>query len=595
MISAPDRVAEAVAPAAAERTVPGRWASAVFQSKVFAYRLRRAIADFGSRPRRLAKSAGGIFPAIVAESRTPLWPLAQRSGAPSAERLYELGKVQNLRRAAARLDGIVIPAGGVFSFWRQLGRTSRRRGFVTGRMLQEGCLVPATGGGLCQLSNALYDAALQAGCEIVERHAHSRVVAGSAAAFGRDATVAWNYVDLRFRSSIKLQIEARLSRDQLVIRFRSQSSGTAAPAPLSGLAGRGRAAQSCGTCGETACFRHEHGPKRAIAPRTAYLVDENWPEFQAYIAKRCGPDDALGVPVDGGRWHLPRYRWHLPGVSVAKSAMFPTLARAIAIRRAPAQGPARRLAELRGAERIAGRLATLLRPDITTVCVAQSLLPYLWRDGHLGGRQVGVLMTRLPMAALQARLDVAFSARPERGTLGDFRAPPALVEAEAEALAYASRIVTPHEEIARLFPDTSVRLDWRLPAAGPIGRQSPIPRRVAFPGPTIARKGAHAVRAAARALGLEIVVLGGELEGPDFWNGVAARRVEPGEDWLAWVAAVVQPAIAEERPRHLLAALAAGVPIIATAACGLGAQEGVTLVPADDPDALIAALGAVLA
>ena len=83
------------------------------------------------------------------------------------------------RRAAASLDGILVPAGEVFSFWRQVGRTTRRRGYVTGRMLQQGCFVPSTGGGLCQISTALYEAALDSGCEIVERHAHSRIVPGA--------------------------------------------------------------------------------------------------------------------------------------------------------------------------------------------------------------------------------------------------------------------------------------------------------------------------------------------------------------------------------------------------------------------------------
>ena len=48
----------------------------------------------------------------------------------------QFGKVENLRRAAALFDGSTIPEGGVFSFWKQLGRPSRRRGFVAGRMLQ---------------------------------------------------------------------------------------------------------------------------------------------------------------------------------------------------------------------------------------------------------------------------------------------------------------------------------------------------------------------------------------------------------------------------------------------------------------------------
>ena len=44
----------------------------------------------------------------------------------------------------------------------------------------------------------------------------------------------------------------------------------------------------------------------------------------------------------------------------------------------------------------------------------------------------------------------------------------------------------------------------------------PIP---SFVGPTIARKGAYEVRDAARALDLEVVLLGSELEGAEFWSG----------------------------------------------------------------------------
>jgi len=68
-------------------------------------------------------------------------------------------------------------------------------------------------------------------------------------------------------------------------------------------------------------------------------------------------------------------------------------------------------------------------------------------------------MTRLPMTALQARLDAAFARHPERKTLGDFRAPEWLVRAEREALAYASRIVTPHAEIAAMYPGKAPKLD----------------------------------------------------------------------------------------------------------------------------------------
>ena len=87
------------------------------------------------------------------------------------------------------------------------------------------------------------------------------------------------------------------------------------------------------------------------------------------------------------------------------------------------------------------------------------------------------------------------------------------------------------------------------------------------------------------ALGLEVVLLGSNLEGADFWSGVRTSR-----DIGGGVAAFVQPALLEDKPRKLLAALASRLPVIATPACGLPSQSGLTLVPSGHVDALIAAL-----
>ena len=602
MTVATTRSPRAAAAEPAKWGIPTRRANLMFCAKRMLHQLRRGAQDFLAGPQLLSKSGDAAFSVMVGASSTPLWSEAQPE-----ERLYELGKVHNLRRAAAALQGVVVPAGALFSFWKQIGRTARRRGFVAGRMLQEGCLIPATGGGLCQLSNALYETALQAGCEIVERHAHSRIVPGAAAADGRDATVAWNYVDLRFRPRDAMRIEAQVTRDELIVRFRARtpSRNKREPRPQAVRATPvtpGVAARTCATCGETGCFRHEHriDNRHGGIPdddRCAFLVDENWPEFQEFVENVRRSGDVLGLPLDGATWRLPRYDWKREGFADVGSAPLQALRRALEVRWAPAQGPARRTAEQAGAERIAARLSRLLVPDVTKVVVAQWLLPFLWRNGHLGGRDVEVLMTRLPMQELHARLDRAFAAHPERKTLGDFRAPAELIEAEAEALAYASRIITPHSEIGRLFAEKAIMLDWRRPAVLPRVEPTPSARRIAFPGPTVARKGAYEVRDAARALDLDVLLLGSELEGPDFWDGVRTRKFDnPCEPngWLKEVALVVQPAIAEERPRYLLAALAADVPVIAAPACGLASQDLLTIVPANDLTALIAALRASL-
>ena len=483
----------------------------------------------------------------------------------------------------------MIPAGAAFSFWRQVGPPLAARGFVPGRMLKQGCLMPVVGGGLCQLSNALYQAALGAGCEITERHAHSRIIPGSHAAAGRDATVAWNYVDLRFAPTRTLRLTARLDEDRLCVKLTGEPAADRIRAlktlaPIAS-ARASIAARSCGSCGETDCFMHrrEAGRSPVVQERAAFLVDQAWPEFRDHVASERRPVDWLGSPYGANAGQVERYSWSADGFERTFGAPVQALSRSLAVRRA-AEGAARRRVELASGQAIAERLARRLTQDVTAVTVAQSYLPFLWLGGHLGGRRVSVLMTRLPSALLQQRLGAAFAEHPDRRTLADFRAPDWLVEAETEALASAARIVTPHAEIAALFGPRAVHLPWRAPALRPPVRR-PV-RRIAFPGPTAARKGAYAVREAARALDLEVMPLGAELEGDGFWDGV--RTLAPG-DW-AGVDAFVQPALAEEQPRRLLAALAAGIPVFASAACGLAPCPGLTLVRADDPADLIAAL-----
>ncbi|HEX6741299.1 MAG TPA: VanW family protein [Sphingomicrobium sp.] len=135
------------------------------------------------------------------------------------EQELELGKVQNLRVAAAAVDGIVLRTGETFSFWAAAGRPGRGKGYVLGRELRQGCMVPSVGGGICQLTNALSRVAHRAGLEIVERHSHTAHPPGFFIDDTTDATVFWNYIDLRFRSPVPLRIGARLTETTLVVRL----------------------------------------------------------------------------------------------------------------------------------------------------------------------------------------------------------------------------------------------------------------------------------------------------------------------------------------------------------------------------------------
>jgi len=192
-------------------------ANAVFWAKSRLLIARRAALDALTRRRaplrRLALPAGAI---LLARDEHRLYTLTE-----PRERALELGKVQNLRIAAAALDGLVIEPGEIFSFWRAAGRTSRAKGYVTGRELRLGCMIPSIGGGICQLTNALSRVAHQAGMEIVERHSHSVHPEGFFIDDTTDATVFWNYIDFRFRSPSRVRIGARLTETTLVVRLDS--------------------------------------------------------------------------------------------------------------------------------------------------------------------------------------------------------------------------------------------------------------------------------------------------------------------------------------------------------------------------------------
>lgn len=563
--------------------LPTRWASLLFRGKAACFQARRALQNLlQSVPRHRPGECLRHEP-VAGAFGSDLWMEAHVA----AERRLQLGKVQNLRVAARQLHGLEIAAGAVLSFWRQLGRPLAARGYAEGRELREGCLVPTIGGGLCQLSGALYNAALQAGCEVVERHRHSHPGVGTLAALGRDATIFWNYVDLRLRAPFPWRLEVTLSASRLEIRIR-RAGGPTLPSPTEAPAEAPAAEPlgSCASCGVSQCFRHLQAEEASPA-HTAWVVDESWPEWLAH-RRREAASGLLIRPLDGQRWRKPNYAWPIQPNERVQNLTWTTLRRAWSTRRLREQGAERQRALLAWDERLARAASRQLGAEQAHLVVAQNLLPFLWREGALGGRTFDVLMTRLPLAQLQDTLDRAARLHPNSPTCADFRAPDELVEAEAEALAAAAHWLTPHSAIACLAGSRAQLLPWSLPPAP--NRLPRSGRCLVFAASTLGRKGAYEMREVARELDLELVCLGGtSLEGPDFWRGVRIAPADPA-GWLEQAAAVVLPAFVEHRPRRLLTAVAAGVPVIASSACGLGGLPGVHEIEAGDPSALRSAV-----
>ena len=121
---------------------------------------------------------------------------------PGQER-FARAKRKNQALLASYLDGVVVEPGEVFSVWKLAPEPTVGRGYELAAVVRRGVLGSEAGGSICLLSTVLYNVALSAGMEIVERHCHSLDYYNGRPYFelGRDAAIEYAYLDLRFRNT----------------------------------------------------------------------------------------------------------------------------------------------------------------------------------------------------------------------------------------------------------------------------------------------------------------------------------------------------------------------------------------------------------
>ena len=107
-------------------------------------------------------------------------------------------RVHNVRLVAELVDGALIPPGSEFSFNKTTGERSPERGFREAPVIINGELQSGIGGGVCQVSTTVFNAAFEAGLSITARTNHALYI--SHYPQGRDATVNYPDTDLKFQN-----------------------------------------------------------------------------------------------------------------------------------------------------------------------------------------------------------------------------------------------------------------------------------------------------------------------------------------------------------------------------------------------------------
>ncbi len=132
-------------------------------------------------------------------------------------------QVHNVTLALNALDRTVIAPGEEFSFNQRIGPWTADRGYRKAPVSYSGETILDWGGGVCQASTTLYNAALLAGIPISERHRH--YWPAPYAPPGQDAAVAHPNIDLRFRNALDspIRVSARVEGESVLVRLYSRA------------------------------------------------------------------------------------------------------------------------------------------------------------------------------------------------------------------------------------------------------------------------------------------------------------------------------------------------------------------------------------
>ena len=126
------------------------------------------------------------------------------------EMQLQQGKIQNLRIAAQKLNGIIIRPGETFSFWGLVGHPTAKKGYTEGLVIAGTQMKPGIAGGLCQLANMAHWLVLNSPLTVTELHHHSDALFPDerrTVPFGTGTSVFYKNVDYQFKNTTNQPVQ----------------------------------------------------------------------------------------------------------------------------------------------------------------------------------------------------------------------------------------------------------------------------------------------------------------------------------------------------------------------------------------------------
>lgn len=142
---------------------------------------------------------------------------------------YRDNRIANLLKASRALDGFVLEPGAVFSFNDILGNPGKAEGYLIAPIIDNAKSAMGYGGGVCQVSTMVYNAALGSNLSILERHSHS--LRSAYIGPGLDSTIYFPTLNLRFCNDYAVPLKLVFVHDEKRENVTMSFYGSAALSP----------------------------------------------------------------------------------------------------------------------------------------------------------------------------------------------------------------------------------------------------------------------------------------------------------------------------------------------------------------------------
>jgi vancomycin resistance protein YoaR len=186
-------------------------------------------------------------------------------------------RITNLQLGVKALDGTLVSPGGTFSLNDAIGERTVERGFKSAPVIIGTDYAEEVGGGTSQVATTAFNAAWEAGLRITERHPHSLYI--SRYQLGRDATVYWPSLDLKFVNDTKtwVLVKGFAESDGISIAIyggeQRRVDSSATPLVVTGPVPVDRVKDPTLAKGKTVVDAEGTAPTRTTATRKIYSAD----------------------------------------------------------------------------------------------------------------------------------------------------------------------------------------------------------------------------------------------------------------------------------------------------------------------------------